>query len=116
MSSSLSRKHLFAVYAPDYEDPESLDRRLSVREKHLQGADGLRESGTLKFGGALLAPEFTNESGRKKMVGTIMFLEAENIEEARKFVESDIYHTSGVWDKEKLVVLPFVTAIPWKST
>jgi len=38
----------------------------------------------------------TDESGRKKMIGSLMFYEAESIEEVRKIVESDIYYTSGV--------------------
>jgi uncharacterized protein len=37
-----------------------------------------------------------DESGRKKMTGSLMFYEAENIEEVRKVIESDIYYTSGV--------------------
>ena len=44
MSSSPS-KHLFVLYAPDYVRPEMLDHRLSVREKHLEGVDGLLERG-----------------------------------------------------------------------
>lgn len=43
-----------------------------------------------------MAPELTDESGRKKMTGSLMFYEAESIEEVRKIVESDIYYTSGV--------------------
>jgi uncharacterized protein YciI len=49
-----------------------------------------------EFGGPLLAPELTDESGRKKMIGSLVFYEAESIEEVRKMVESDIYYTSGV--------------------
>jgi uncharacterized protein YciI len=43
-----------------------------------------------------LAPESTDESGRKKMTGSLILYEAESIEEVRKVVESDIYYTSGV--------------------
>ena len=43
-----------------------------------------------------MAPELTDESGRKKMTGSLMFYEAESIEEVRKIVESDIYYTSAV--------------------
>jgi hypothetical protein len=49
-----------------------------------------------EFGGALLAPEVTDEKGRNKMIGSLMFFEAESIEEVRKIVESDVYYTSGV--------------------
>ena len=43
-----------------------------------------------------MAPELTDENGRKKMTGSLMFYEAQSIEEVRKMVESDIYYTSGV--------------------
>jgi len=49
-----------------------------------------------EFGGPLLAPELTDEKNRTKMTGSLMFFEAESIEEVRKIVESDIYYTSGV--------------------
>jgi hypothetical protein len=49
-----------------------------------------------EFGGPVLAPELFDEKDRAKMIGSLMFCEAENIEEVRKIVESDIYYTSGV--------------------
>ena len=48
-----------------------------------------------EFGGTFLAPDFTDERGRKKMIGSIIFYEAESIEEVRKVVESDPYYTDG---------------------
>ena len=49
-----------------------------------------------EFGGALLAPELTDEKDRNKITGSLFYLEAESIDEVRKIVESDIYYTSGV--------------------
>jgi hypothetical protein len=49
-----------------------------------------------EFGGPLLAPELTDEKDRTKIIGSLLFFEAESIEEVRKIVESDIYYTSGV--------------------
>jgi uncharacterized protein YciI len=69
-----------------------------------------------EFGGAFLAPELTDESGRKKMMGSVMFFEAESMEEVRKVVEADPYFTGDVWDREKLIILPFVPAMHWPST
>jgi hypothetical protein len=43
--SSSSTKRLFAIYAPDYTDPGTLERRFSVREEHLKGIGRLRSSG-----------------------------------------------------------------------
>jgi uncharacterized protein len=39
---------LFFVYAPDYTDPDSLSRRLSVREKHLANAKLVHAAGLLR--------------------------------------------------------------------
>ncbi|KAN0107039.1 hypothetical protein V8E52_010547 [Russula decolorans] len=113
--SSSPTKRLFAIYAPDYTNPGTLDRRISVREEHLKGISELRSTGIAKFGGPFLAPELTDEKDRTKMAGSLMFFEAESIEEVRKIVESDIYYTSGVWDKENVRILPFVPAMPWPS-
>ena len=45
MSNSSPTKRLFAIYAPDYTDPGTLDRRYSVREEHLNGMAKLRSTG-----------------------------------------------------------------------
>jgi hypothetical protein len=56
MMSSSSTKHLFAVYAPDYTDPAVLERRFSVREKHLKAIEGMIESGTVSM---YILPHYT---------------------------------------------------------
>ena len=84
----------------------------------------------LEIGGAILTPDSLT-GGEKKLVGSILIFEGETIEEIREMVTNDIYYTSGVvsshlyncdscrrlrdyhiyqWDKEKLVILPFVQA------
>lgn len=40
--------HLFFVYAPDYTDADGVARRLSVREKHLEGAKRITQQGLLR--------------------------------------------------------------------
>ena len=115
--SSSPVKRIFTVYAPDHTDPGTLELRISVLEDHLKGINSLRSSGILskcislqywplqprlpyfflaEYGGALLAPEITDEKGRKKMTASLMFFEAESIEEVRKIVEADIFYTKGV--------------------
>ncbi|KAJ3517643.1 hypothetical protein NLJ89_g373 [Agrocybe chaxingu] len=117
MSSSPATpvKHHFLVYAPDKTEPGTLERRLSVRESHLAVAKENIASGFIRVGGMMTTPEaFTNPDAPKKMVGSALICEAETIEQVRKMVEADIYYTSGVWDPEKIVILPFfaATAIP----
>ncbi|PCH35758.1 hypothetical protein WOLCODRAFT_156457 [Wolfiporia cocos MD-104 SS10] len=101
--------HKFVVYAPDATDPDASQRRLSVRPKHLENAADLHRGGFIKVGGAMLTPESLTLP-EKKMVGSVFICEAESIEAVRKVVEADVYYTSGVWDKEKMVILPFVSA------
>ncbi|EJD08493.1 uncharacterized protein FOMMEDRAFT_165059 [Fomitiporia mediterranea MF3/22] len=99
----------FMVYCPDKTDDGAFQRRLSVREKHLENAKVLGDNGTLKFGRAIMSPESIASPGaEQKMVGSMMVYQAASLEEAKKIVESDIYYTSGVWDPERVVVLPFM--------
>ncbi|PPQ70515.1 hypothetical protein CVT26_013973 [Gymnopilus dilepis] len=113
MSSSSSVRHRFFVYAPDKTEPGTLERRLSVREKHLVGAKAGHESGFIRIGGALTTPDaITNPDAPKNMVGSAFIIEAESIEQVKNMIENDIYYTSGVWDPEKLVITPFFSAFP----
>ncbi|KAJ7738066.1 hypothetical protein DFH07DRAFT_841369 [Mycena maculata] len=98
----------FFVYAPDKADAD----RLSVRAKHLEGAAKFVADGTLRFGGVLLTPESLT-GGEKKMVGSVSIYEAESIEAVRKIVKDDIYYATGVWDPERVVILPFVAGTPF---
>lgn len=44
----------FLVVLKDYSDPECLQRRLSIRNKHLAEAEVLKAQGVIKLGGPLL--------------------------------------------------------------
>ncbi|KAJ7484410.1 hypothetical protein FB451DRAFT_1232436 [Mycena latifolia] len=112
MSSAAPGLPRFFVYAPDKTDPGTFERRLSVRPKHLENAAKAINEGVIRVGGALLTPESLTGAD-KKMVGSIMIYEAENIEAVRTMVETDVYYTSQVWDPERLVILPFVAATPF---
>ncbi|CAE6462161.1 unnamed protein product [Rhizoctonia solani] len=106
--------HTFVLYAPDCSDPDALSRRLSVRENHMAKA---KESlGTFLIrGGAMLAPDSDLDAvaagGPKKMIGSVIFIRGNSLEEVTKKVKEDIYYKSGVWDPEKLVILPYIEAI-----
>ncbi|KAJ7255373.1 hypothetical protein C8J57DRAFT_1346331 [Mycena rebaudengoi] len=112
MSTSASPTlHRFFVHAPDKTDAGAFERRLSVRTKHLENAKKAIDSGSVRIAGAVLTPEslLTDD---KKMIGSVFIFEAENIEAVKKIIENDIYYTSGVWDPERLVILPFMAATP----
>ncbi|KIM45093.1 hypothetical protein M413DRAFT_441756 [Hebeloma cylindrosporum] len=112
-SSSNPIRHRFFVYAPDKTEDGTLARRLAVRERHLVGAKEGHESGFIRIGGMLTTPDaVTNPEAPRKMLGSTFIFEAESIEEVKKSIEGDIYYTSGVWDPEKIVILPFFSAFP----
>ncbi|OCH93472.1 hypothetical protein OBBRIDRAFT_790178 [Obba rivulosa] len=110
-SSTNTTLNKFVVYAPDLTDTGALQRRLSVRPIHLARAKTLHESGLIKVGGALLTPESTSSpTSEKKMVGSMFICEADNLETVKSMIERDVYYQNNVWDKEKIVILPFLQA------
>ncbi|KAJ7931227.1 hypothetical protein B0H13DRAFT_860860 [Mycena leptocephala] len=112
--SSAPTLHRFVVFAPDKTDEGAFERRLSVRPKHLENAaKAINDPTAIRGGGgALLSPESLTGAERK-MIGSLMIYEAESLEAVRSVIESDIYYTAGVWDPERLVILPFVAANPF---
>ncbi|KZP08437.1 hypothetical protein FIBSPDRAFT_761378 [Athelia psychrophila] len=101
--------HKFIVFAPDKSDEGCFQRRLSVRPTHLANSAKMHETGVLKIGGAILTAESITGAD-KKMVGSMLIIEAESLAEVKKLVEQDVYYTADVWDPEKLVIAPFVGA------
>ncbi|KAF9017530.1 hypothetical protein BDZ89DRAFT_1022153 [Hymenopellis radicata] len=112
MSSESAPRSLFFVYAPDKTDEGALERRLSVRSKHLEAAKAAFASGVVRVAGAIIDKGPPPPDGSKKMIGSTFIFEAKSIDEVQKIIESDIYYTSGVWDPEKLVINPFVGGTP----
>jgi uncharacterized protein len=93
---------LFLVIAKDGTDAEAPARRQRVRERHLEGARTLAESGTLQLGGALLDAQGT-------MIGSALVVEAEDEAAARRLLEADVYHREGVWQSYE--IHPFKRAV-----
>lgn len=114
MATAAAPRHNFLVFAPDLTDPQAHDRRLAVRLKHRERIVSSYQANFLKVGGATVTPESLQPGAENKMTGSFLVLEAENIEEVRKFVESDVYYTGNVWDLEKLVITPLMLAVPEK--
>ncbi|KAL0579748.1 hypothetical protein V5O48_002242 [Marasmius crinis-equi] len=111
MSSTSKPLLKFVVWAPDTEG--ALDQRYQVRQRHLEGAAPLIKSGIMKVGGMTVDPTSDLSAAQKKATGSMLIYEAESLEKVKELVESDIYYTSGVWDKEKLVIAPLFTVTPW---
>jgi len=101
----------FIVHAPDYTEEGTFERRMSVREKHLERAKGYLESGEIKVAGGMLTPDsIATPTSPKKIIGSTFIFHVKDINVVKDWIESDLYYTSGIWDKERLSILPFLPA------
>ena len=91
----------YLITAYDGIDENALERRMSVRHFHLEGAKKLKENGNFILGGAML-----NEDG--KMIGSTMILQFENPAELQNWIDNEPYIQQKVW--EKFEVQPFRVA------
>ncbi len=80
----------FLILANDEQDPDALQRRMIVRENHLQRMREERAKGIFVIGGAKL-----DDDG--KMRGSMLVVNLNNEEEAWKWVNVDPYVVGKVW-------------------
>lgn len=92
----------FMVTAYDGKDDGALNRRMSVREAHIEGVVQLKNSGHMIAGGAIL-----DES--EQMIGSTMYVEFESKAELDQWLANDPYVTGKVW--QDISVLPIRLAI-----
>ena len=91
----------FLILANDYKDAEALQRRLSVREQHLQRVREEKLKGKFVIGGAKL-----DEAGQMK--GSMLVVDLENEAAVREWINQDPYITGRVWDE--IDIIPFRVA------
>ena len=92
----------FLLTAYDGKDDGALDRRMSVREAHINGANQLKEAGHLIAGGAIL-------DEAEQMIGSTMFVEFDSKADLDQWLASDPYVTGNVW--QEISVLPIRLAV-----
>ncbi len=81
----------FIVIAHDAKDEEALDRRMAVREQHLEFAGEMFKEGKWLFASALL-----DEDG--KMNGSVIACDFESEEDLRKqWLDGEAYVVGDVW-------------------
>ncbi len=91
----------FLIIAKDGTDEGALERRMKVREAHLEGVRKMRTQGEFIAGGAIL-----DDDG--KMVGSSMIVEFSSREAMDAWLRNDPYVTGGVW--KEIDVRPFKLA------
>ncbi|KAF8903868.1 hypothetical protein CPB84DRAFT_708880 [Gymnopilus junonius] len=93
----------FWVYALYSTDPEIQTRRSAVRAEHMAHMGSLYEAKLIRIGGVLFEPE-PKDADSPTAAGSAMVVKLGSVAEVRKILEEDIYWTSNVWDKEKLLI------------
>ncbi len=88
----------YLVTGTDFTDEKALERRMAVREKHLEGAKALKANNNLVLAGA-----FLNEEG--KMAGSSIVVQFETEDELKTWLDNEPYVLEKVW--EKVDVKPF---------
>lgn len=88
----------FLLVAYDGEDPGALERRMSVREQHLQKVEVLKKSGEFIFGGAIL-----DDAG--KMIGSMILYEFPDRMSLDEALKTEPYIVNGVW--KEVDIRPF---------
>lgn len=91
----------YLITGYDYTDTGALQRRMNVRQHHLDGGKALKASGNYIMGGAIL-----NDEG--KMIGSVMILQFETEEELEAWKQNEPYITQKIW--ESVDVKPFRVA------
>lgn len=81
-----------------YDKKDVLDKRLAVRDLHVKGAKDYMQRGNILQAGALIEDD--------KMVGSTLFVEFKTKDELDLWLENEPYVKNGVWDMEKIKILP----------
>lgn len=88
----------FLLTAFDGEDSLALERRMSVREEHLQKIEKLKKSGEFLFGGAIL-------DDNAKMIGSMILYEFPDRKSLDEKLRDEPYISNNVW--KKVEIRPF---------
>lgn len=89
--------------------PNSLEKRLSVREKHLQRLKALQQEGRLILAGPNPAIDSENP-GDSGFSGSLIVAEFNSLADAEQWANADPYIEAGVY--ESVVVKPFKKVLP----
>ncbi|WP_318487003.1 YciI family protein [Photobacterium leiognathi] len=97
----------YVIFSQDVEN--SLERRMSVREKHLARLKDLQEQGRLLVAGPMPAIDNDNP-GEAGFTGSTVIAEFDSLEQAQQWADADPYIDAGVY--ANVIVKPFKKVLP----
>lgn len=95
----------FVVIGKDGADKKATERRMSVRQAHLELGDRMEQSGNRWYGAALL-----DDDGN--MIGSMAVMDFPSRKELQDWLDSEPYATGGVW--KSIEVIKCDVKMPWK--
>lgn len=81
-----------------YDNENALEKRLEVRDAHVQSAQKLMAEGKIISAGALIEEDM--------MVGSTLFVDFETDEELNEWLENEPYVTNDVWNMDEFQIVP----------
>ncbi len=81
-----------------YDNDDAQERRLEVRDAHIEGAKKLMNEGKIINAGALIEDDI--------MVGSSLFVDFENDDELNTWLENEPYVKNNVWNMEEFQIVP----------
>ncbi|WP_413111369.1 YciI family protein [Thaumasiovibrio sp. DFM-14] len=97
----------YVIFSQDVDN--SLEKRLSVRDKHLARLEALKTEGRLLVAGPNPAID-SEEPGQAGFTGSTVIAEFESLQAAQAWADSDPYIDAGVY--AKVIVKPFKKVLP----
>ncbi|MGO2496820.1 MAG: YciI family protein [Vibrio litoralis] len=97
----------YVIFSQDVEN--SLEKRMSVRDRHLARLVQLQEEGRLLVAGPMPAIDSDNP-GEAGFTGSTVIAEFNSLDDAKAWADADPYIEAGVYDK--VIVKPFKKVLP----
>lgn len=97
----------YAIVALDH--PNSLEKRVAARPKHLARLTALQEEGRLKIAGPFPAID-SNDPGEAGFTGSMIVAEFSDLAAAQAWADADPYIEAGVY--RDVTVRPFRVVLP----
>lgn len=97
----------YVIFSQDV--PDSLSKRLTVREQHLERLKTLQDQGRLLVAGP--CPAIDNENpGDAGFTGSVVIAEFDSLVTAKAWADADPYIDAGVY--ENVIVKPYKKVLP----
>lgn len=97
----------YVIFAEDV--PDSLEKRLSARPKHLERLTQLQNEGRLLVAGPMPNID-SNDPGQAGFYGSTIIAEFDSLQAAEAWAKSDPYVDAGVY--RNVTVKPFKKVLP----